>query len=168
MVIEVNIIQCGWEVTRSMSAVVSDHTQQDSIFRDTFSRNFSLFFLHRILVRYVLNLSCHQAADIVWMAPLCWYYHMNLSFVIHKGALLKHEAIQLLFHFNSATLQFRWIWCRNLAIAGRIRPNKFRKIENLSLCGSDHIISAAWSQWFKIYLLQRMCSRTSKGCHNKK
>ena len=49
---------------------------------------------------------CAQAADMVQIEPFSWRYNMDLGFAIHKAALLKHEAIQYLFYFNSATFQF--------------------------------------------------------------
>ena len=49
-----------------------------------------LLILQHLLMRYVWN-HCDQAADMVWIAPFCWDYQMDLSFAIHKAALLKLE-----------------------------------------------------------------------------
>ena len=94
--------------------VVSDHTQQISIFCDNF-----LLILQHLLMRYVLN-HCDHVADMVRIEPFSWRYHMDLGFAIHKATLSKHEAIKYFFYFNSAPFQFCWIWCGKLANG----PNK--------------------------------------------
>ena len=47
-------------------------------------------------MRYVWN-HWDQAANMVRIAPLCWDYQMDLSFAIHKAALIKPEAVQYFF-----------------------------------------------------------------------
>ena len=89
-------------------AVVSDHSRQVSILLWQF-----LLILQPLLMRYVCN-HCHLAGDMVWKAPFCWDNLMVLGFAIHEAALLKLEAVQILFYLASTSFQFGWIWCRNL------------------------------------------------------
>ena len=46
---------------------------------------------------------CDSAVDMVQKDPFSWHYHMDLGFAIHEAALLKQEATQCFFSFNSAT-----------------------------------------------------------------
>ena len=87
-----------------------------------------LLIQQHLFMRYFWN-HCHQAADMVWKAPFCWDNLMDLGFAIHEAALLKLEAVQILFYLAFISSRFCWIWCRKLtflcqfwAVFGLILP----------------------------------------------
>ena len=75
-----------------------------------------LLILQHLLMRYVWNYCDQAVVDMAWKALFCWDYQMDLSFAIHEAALLKFEAVQILFYLASISFQFCWIWCRKLTI----------------------------------------------------
>ena len=61
--------------------------------------------------RIFVTISAHSVTPIseVCLEPLwssCWDDQMDICFAIHEAALLKHEAVQILFHIDSISFQF--------------------------------------------------------------
>ena len=87
---------------------------------------------------------CDQAADMVRIEPFSWHYHMDLGFAVNEAALLKHEAIQYSFYFNSVTSQFYWIWCTKLVLN---RPNKTKNGPKLAQNSQFSVSNSAKLEW---------------------